>query len=242
MANEYYRAYEERYRIVRSVTEEIWGHSPEDDDLAAAIGCWVKENDLAGKRVMEFACGEGACAVLLGRAGCIYHGADIAPTALETAKKLAGGMENVSFSLMDLVRESAGEAVYSAALDVSGLHMLVTDSDRAAYLKNMYNALVPGGCAMFWQESFRIDAYEGEVHDFADWERRTGLDFNTPEKRTIGESGREVMLKLLPARPRTEAGYRAEMEKAGFVVEEIRPIADNGFMAMSACIKVRKPL
>jgi len=239
--SEYYRAYEERYRIVHAVTDELWGHSPEDEAFVQTLTDWVNDNRLLGRRVIEFACGEGASAPVLADLGCVYQGVDIAPTAIGIAKKLAGDRANVSFDVLDMVHQSPGTGEYDAALDVSGLHMLVTDQDRAAYLMNVYEALKPGGCAMFWQESYRRDAYEGEVADIDAWKRETGLDFDTPEKRRIGE-GQEVMLKLLPARPKNEAGYRAEMERAGFVVDEFLELGDSDFIALSACIKVHRPL
>jgi ubiquinone/menaquinone biosynthesis C-methylase UbiE len=239
---EYYRAYEERYRIVREAFDGLWGHSDEDKAYVEALDNWVNENSLSGKRVIEFACGEGMGAVILSDAGCIYHGVDIAPTALEMAHRLAGTRKNVTFDLLDMVKQSPSEGEFDAALDVSGLHMLVTDVDRNAYLKNVFRCLKPGGCAMFWQESYRCDAYEGMVESIAQWEKLTGLDFNTPEPRRIGNSGKEVMIKLLPARPRTETGYRTEMEKAGFVVDEFNALGDGSFMSSSAAIKVHKPL
>ena len=238
---EYYRAYEERYRIVREASDGLWGHSKEDKAYVEALNDWVNENSLSGKRVIEFACGEGMGAVILSDAGCIYHGVDIAPTALETARRLAGMRHNVTFEFLDMVKQSPPEGEFDAALDVSGLHMLVTDADRDAYLKNVFNCLKPCGCAMFWQESYRSDAYEGTVESIAQWGEMTGLDFDTPEPRRIGSSGKEVMLKLLPARPRTEAGYRAEMERAGFVVDEFYTLGDSSFMSSSAAIKVHKP-
>jgi len=239
---EYYRAYEERYRAVRQVSQEIWGHSEKDGTLKAALEKWVSRNSLKGRRVLEFACGEGAAAVMLADMGCLYRGVDIAPTALETAKKTAAGRANVEFGLLDMVEESAGTQEYDAVLDISGLHMLVTDAHRMAYLKNAFEALRPGGCALFWQESYRTDAYEGEVESIAQWAEMTGLDFDTPEERNIGDTGKTVMLKLLPARPRTAEGYRREMEYAGFVVDGITELASGGFIATSAAIQVHRPL
>lgn len=239
---EYYRAYEERYRIVRSASDSLWGHTLEDTAYVEALTGWVRENALSGKRVIEFACGEGTGALILSDAGCLYHGVDIAPTALKTAAKLAGTCRNVTFELLDMVRQTPSGGEFDGALDVSGLHMLVTDADRAAYLGNVFSSLRPGGCALFWQESYRIDAYEGSVDSIDVWQKLTGLDFNTPQKRKTGVDGTEVMLKLLPARPRTKAGYRAEMERAGFIVDEINELGDSAFMASSAVIKVHRPI
>lgn len=238
--SEYYRAYEERYRAVRDVGDFIWGHCTDDVQLVAALKGWVGEYGLAGKRVAEFACGEGTGGVLLCGLGCVYEGYDIAPTAVKICRERLKEYPEAKVGLMDMVNERLEADSLDGAVDISGLHMLVTDADREKYLGNVRHALKPGATALFWQESYREDAYEGAVESIDDWMKETGLDFVMPQKRTIGDTGREVMLRLLPARPRSREGYAREFEKAGFEVVWIREIKDSDFMAMSAGILVRK--
>ena len=239
--SEYYRAYEARYRAVREIGEFTWGHTPDDAQLAGAVGDWVRAYDLTGKTVAESACGEGAGGVLLCRLGCIYNGYDIAPTAVEIARQAVAGFPGAKVEQRDIVAQPLPENSVDGALDVSGLHMIVTDADRAAYIGNIFNALKSGGSALFWQESYRSEAYEGAVTDIEDLMRLTGLDFNTPQKRRIGNSGKEVMLPLLPARPRTKEGYVREFENAGFRVVRMQVIKDSDFMESSIGILVEKP-
>ena len=66
MKTPYYMAYEKRYRTVFEAGVSRWGHSPDDPILYETLKAWVEENDLVGKKVVEFACGEGACGVILG--------------------------------------------------------------------------------------------------------------------------------------------------------------------------------
>ena len=237
--NEYYRAYEERYRAVSEAGGDWWGHRPDDARLRESLEKWVCENSLKGKKVIEYACGEGACGIILSSLGCIYRGVDIAPSAVDRTNYHLAEFPGAHADVLDMVRERAAEAGYDAALCVSGLHMLVTDSDRAAFLNNVFHALKPGGCAYFYQEAYRRDAYEGHVESIDQWQRITGLDFNTPQPRIMGE--KQVMLKLLPARPRTEAGYRSEMQDAGFEIVCFRELAESDFIPMSAEIKLRRP-
>ena len=230
----YYGAYEERYRRLEEAGGGTWGHRAEDDWLKGEISSWVHGENIA--RVMEFACGEGAGGAILKALGCIYTGADISPTALAKARALMGS--DADLRLIDMVEECPGEEIFDGALDISGLHMLITDGHREKYLRNVYRCLKRGGTAFFLQESYRRDAYEGAVGSIKEWQEITGLDFSTPQPRMFGD--REVMLKLLPARPRNEAGYRAEMENAGFKVEYVRELAESDFMPCSAAILVRK--
>ena len=240
--SEYYRQYEERYRAVQNVGDFTWGHTAKDAQLVAALSEWVAEYGLSGKRVAEFACGEGAGGVLLCGMGCVYEGYDIAPTAVALTRRALAGYPGAKVEQLDMVKERLGASAYDGAVDISGLHMLVTDSDRAAYLKNVYDMLKPGATALFWQEAYNENAYGGEVASIDDWKAMTGLDFDTPEKRRIGKSGRDVMLRLLPARPRSREGYIADFERAGFEVVRIQEIKDSDFMARSAGILVRKPV
>jgi hypothetical protein len=57
----YYLAYEDRYRAVYDAGIDYWGHSPENTVLYETLKKWVEDNRLQGKKVIEFACGEGAC-------------------------------------------------------------------------------------------------------------------------------------------------------------------------------------
>ena len=60
MDKPYYLAYEERYQTAFAAGIDYWGHDPGDTTLAEALDGWVRANRLSGRRVIEFACGEGA--------------------------------------------------------------------------------------------------------------------------------------------------------------------------------------
>ena len=88
------------------------------------------------------------------------------------------------------------EAVFDAALDVMGFHMIITDADRRSYLGNMFRSLRPGAPAFFIHESYREEAYSGPVASFADWERISGSDYSIPQERQIGDTGKTVLIPL----------------------------------------------
>ncbi len=130
--SEYYLNYEERYQAVQAVGDYLWGHLPDDHQLVAALNGWVDEHDLRSKSIVEFACGEGVCAEMLCRMGCAYQGYDIAPTAVDIARRRIANFPHAQISRLDMVKEALSEGSADGVLDVSGLHMLVTDSDRCA--------------------------------------------------------------------------------------------------------------
>ncbi len=241
MSRPYYFAYEERYQKIH-VLKTLWGHSPQDEELRSILSRWVQTHNLSEKQIAEFACGEGGSGVILSELGCIWHGFDVAASAIECARSLTECFPDAYCEVRDLIRQSLPTETYDAALDVMGLHMLVTDADRKAYLQNLFNCLKRGAPALFVHESFRADAYEGNVSSIEEWAHITGLDFHTPQPRRIPYSDEITLLPLLPARPKRRAGYITELESIGFIVEEFLEMGENEKCICSACICVRKPL
>lgn len=246
MNEPYYMAYEKRYRAVFAAGVKRWGHSPDDRILADTLEQWVDANHLRGKRIIEYACGEGACGVILSRLGCIWHGVDVSPAAVEKAREAVRDCPNASVSVLDMVRDTvSGE--YDAALDCMGFHMLVTDQDRSTYLKNAWNSLKDGAPMLFFRQSYRSEespeaVYKGTVHSITEWEAVTGSDYSTPQlRRTSTEDGTaEVFIPLVPARANDREGYTEEMTRAGFTVERFTEMPESEAIRYAASIYVRK--
>ncbi len=232
----YYGRYEDRYRAVYAAGAPAWGHCADDPGLRAILSQWAAREQLAGKRVIEFACGEGASGAVLSALGVLYTGADIAPTAIARARTNLKGFPGARILELDMVKGRA-DGTYDAALDVMGIHMLVTDADRADYLRNARAVLRKGAPMLFFRVSYRENAYEGPVARFEDWVRITNDDYETPTPRFAGDI--EVMLPLLPARAMNRAGYERELEAAGFAVEALDPAQSDGHILLSATIRAR---
>lgn len=245
MKDPYYMAYEKRYQAVFAAGAAWWGCPPDEEVRYRALERWVEENSLKSKSVVEYACGEGACGVILSELGCVYHGVDVSPTAAEKARKRLEKYPNATVSVLDMVKERvSGE--YDAALDCMGLHMLITDDDRACYLRNAYASLKEGAPMLFFRESYREDGtYRGVVHSIDEWARITGDDYETPQPRqvrnTADGSTMEVLIPFLPARAKDKIGYTEEFEEIGFTMENFMEMDVSWAIAHSASIYVRKP-
>ncbi len=239
----YYLAYEQRYQAVFAAGAERWGHSPDDEELYHTLTQWVTDNHLVGKRIIEFACGEGAGGVILAQLGCLYHGVDISPSAIAKATEAMKDYPNATVSQLDMVKEQA-DGTYDAALDCMGLHMLITDADRAAYLRNACAVLNSGAPMLFYKEAYREDEHiiKVPVSSYEQWVKLTGYDYETPTARSVEtEHGEmQVMLPLLPARANDREGYMREMEAAGFEVEDIVKMNQSQSIAYGASIYVKK--
>ena len=244
MNEPYYKAYEKRYQAAFSAGAERWGHSPDDEVLYNTLKSWVEENNLQGKRIIEYACGEGACGVILSELGCIYHGVDISPSAIERTKKLLEKYPNATVEVLDMVKESVKEK-YDAALDCMGFHMLVTDKDRELYLKNAYNSLKEKSPMLFFRESYRKDGtHNGIVNSVEEWAQITGEDYNTPQLRQVRNADNgsmmEIFVPLLPARAKDKKQYVNELNKIGFHIEKFIEMNVSNAIPYSASIYVRK--
>ena len=238
----YYMAYERRYEAAYAAGIEFWGHAPHNERLLNALIAWVDENDLRGKRVIEFGCGEGASGVILAELGCVYCGYDVAPSAIEKASERLAPYANAAAEVCDLAHPQ-NLGAFDAALDVMALHMLVADSDRKQYLENMCNALKPNAPVLFYRECYRDNAYSGAVADFDEWKRiYPDVDYDTPQLRTALHTGSEVEVNvpLLPSRVKTEDDYRTELSAAGFEVLLFTPEAEDDQIYYSATIHAKK--
>ena len=229
----YYGVYENRYRQVYNASGQRWGTAPDDPLLVETLHRWIEDHQLAGKRIIEFACGEGGPGVVFAGKGCLYHGVDISTAALETARTTLAAFPSATVARLDMVRERP-DGRYDAAFDCMGLHMLVLDSDRAAYLANAFASLVPGAPMLFYHESHDPNASEEHVASFAEWLTLTQDDYHTPERRTDIPNV-ELYIPKVPSRARSDEGYRCEFEAAGFIVERIDHIKPGW-----ATIHVRK--
>ena len=83
-------------------------------------------------------------------------------SAVERAKQALEGYPTATVSLLDMVNERVG-SIFDAAIDVMGLHMLITDVDRKKYLANVNASLIQGAPALFFRESYNEAAHSGKV-------------------------------------------------------------------------------
>jgi len=242
MEEPYYLAYEHRYKKVYEAGIERWGHRPDDEVLLQTLTKWVDDHQLRGKKIIEFACGEGGCGEILSRLGCVYHGVDIAPSALEKARSALKPYPDATISLLDMVNDAIPGS-YDAALDCMGLHMLVLDSDRRKYLRNTFHCLHPGAPMLLFRESYKADAYAGAVGSFEQWQAISGGDFTTPRKLSAAHNGIDIEISapFVPGRARTKEDYFKEMTDAGFAVDDFIEMESNQQCPFSATIYVHKP-
>ena len=238
----YYLRYEDRYKQAYEAGIKLWGHTEADEELSSTLSKWVKDNNLYGKRIIDFGCGEGAGGVILSQLGCIYHGVDIAPSAIEKARSMLEKYPNATVSVHNLVEDDITEK-YDAAIDIMGLHVIVLDDDRKKYLVNAYNCLKDNAPMLFFREWYEKDVVEEVIDSIERWAAITGIDYTTPKIKTVSHVGKEVEVNMtyIPARGNSKEGYIKEMCAAGFEVEHFVEMEPSIQIPHSASIFVRKP-
>lgn len=237
----YYHDYEKRYRAVYSAGANRWGCAPDDPWLISTLTGWIDENNLRGKRIIEFACGEGACGEIISKLGCRWVGVDVSPSAIEHTRAAVAQYDTATAIVYDCVTGNFADfGEFDAGIDVMGLHMLVTDSDRKAYLGNFSKLLKPDSPALFLRESYRESAYCGSVDSVDEWAKINSLDLAAPSLRTISGSDKTVMLPLLAARTRNLDGYTRDFASAGLSVERFSETENCREIPYSASFFLRK--
>ncbi|MGD8816669.1 MAG: class I SAM-dependent methyltransferase [Acidobacteriota bacterium] len=131
-----YMLHEERYRQLLSSGRQGWEDNEQHArslDLLARIMTWSEVPQ--GGRALELGCGDGRKSLWLARRGWAVSGVDIAPTAIEWARRKAGAAElQVDFrvgSVLDLADFADGEL--DLVIDGHCAHCIV-GADRAALL------------------------------------------------------------------------------------------------------------
>ena len=240
--SEYHLSYEKRYKKVYEAGADYWGHTPNDDELTKYLTEWVNRHNLKGKRVIEFFCGEGASGVILSELGCVYHGVDISPTAIQKAKDSLTKYPNAVVTELNVVTGKI-DGLYDAALDVMGFHMLVSDPDRKGYLNNAFSCLINEAPIFFFREQCEENANDNFINSFDEWLAVSKHDYNSSRDMNFKKDGKEIKIQLpyVPGRSKTKAGYIHELTEAGFIINSIIDMELNGKCGESVSIHTHKP-
>lgn len=160
-------AYDEHYRTLwhsRQFTRESLqatlaffldvpeGGDPNGNEIQHALRA-VGAPDLAGRRVLDCACGTGVCSIYFALAGARVCGFDRSPVAVAIAGESArrsGVGERVSFSVADARKLPYPDRAFDAVFCQSALHILV-DYDECP--TELARVLKPGGRAVFCDEA-----------------------------------------------------------------------------------------
>ncbi len=163
--------------------------------------CLSLLGDVAGKRVLDAACGPGLYATELIRRGAEVVGFDQSPRMVEIARERASQGD---FRVHDLTDPLSWLADDSVDLVLFALAIEYVD-DRVAALRELRRVLRPGGALVF-----------SRLHPTGDWLRHGGSYFDVRMIHETWSPGWQVHYWLAPLQVTCEEVYRA-----GFLIERL---------------------
>jgi SAM-dependent methyltransferase len=143
---------------------------PYDEWLGDLEG-WAREAGLAGRRLLDVACGTGNSFLPMLARGYEVVGCDLSPAMLARARAKAGGRARVVVADMRAL-PWRGRFHLATCIDDS-LNYLLTTHDLVAALRGIGRALTPGGLAVFDTNSLGAyrTGFAGELSLEADGNR-----------------------------------------------------------------------
>ncbi|HWJ64758.1 MAG TPA: class I SAM-dependent methyltransferase [Acidimicrobiales bacterium] len=158
--------------------------------------------DVAGKRVLDAACGPGIYAEELLARGADVVGFDASAAMVELARARTGGRAELRVHSMEEPLPWLDDASVDVVLSALAHHYV---TDRVGFLREAHRVLRPGGAAVI-----------STHHPAADWVRLGGPYFEARPVTEVWSKGWEITAWQVPLSQLTE-----EFAAAGFVIERL---------------------
>lgn len=142
---EYYKAYEYRYKKIHNEENAQWAGDTPSEILADYLKKYKISNN---SKILEIGCGEGQNAIFLMKKGYKISASDVSSEAISWCKKKARENDvGDNFFVMDILNNNLKEE-YDFIYSISTLHMLTRDDDRKKFLDFIYSHLKDDGKAL----------------------------------------------------------------------------------------------
>ena len=139
---EYYKAYEERYKIIHD-NGMLWEYNIPTEELLEYLKSWsINKKD----KILDLGCGEGRDAINLLNEGYNITAIDYSKTAIKKCNELSNYKYENKFKEFDIFEEELEEK-YKIIYSISVLHMFVLEKDRIKYFDFIKNHLEKDGKA-----------------------------------------------------------------------------------------------
>ena len=156
--NEYYKAYEKRYKQVYD-KEMMWSSNKPTLDVLNII---KKLNITKNAKILDLGCGEGRDIIYLLNKGYNVLGIDYSKTVIAKCNEITYNKFSNNFIALDIFQDNLNESfdfIYSVAV----LHMFVLQLHRDLYLKFIYEHLTYDSKALVCIMGNGIDTYESDI-------------------------------------------------------------------------------
>lgn len=174
MYNNYYKAYEERYKQVHKANM-LWTSILNTPDIIKFIGDYkITKED----RILDLGCGEGRDAIYLLDKGYNVLAIDYSISAINMCNKLSNNKYIESFKRLDIIEDTLDEKfkyIYSIAV----LHMFVLSKHRNKYFSFICNHLEDNGRCLLCVIGNGKQNYQSDIKEAFKNTERTIMNNNT---------------------------------------------------------------
>lgn len=210
MKNDYYKAYDKRYRQTYE-NNSLWEISERTKEV---IDTLKKYKITKNSNILELGCGEGRDAIYLLDNGYNVLGVDYSFTVIDKCNELTNYKYVNNFKQLDLIENSLNEKfdfIYSVAV----IHMFVLDEHRNKFYNFIYDHLKDNGIALI------ISMGDGALEINSDLEKA----FDDTKRVNIN-TNKEIMVASTSCRVKKIDEMEKEIKLNNFEILEEKIIDD----------------
>lgn len=160
MENEYYKAYDKRYKQVYE-KNRLWATRKNTKEVIATIKKYkISKHD----KILDLGCGEGRDALFLLNEGFNVTAIDYSNEVINKCNELTDNKYPENFKQLDIFEDALDDKfkfIYSIAV----MHMFVLDIHRNKYLTFIYNHLEDSGLALICVMGDGKKEYASDIND-----------------------------------------------------------------------------
>lgn len=224
MENEYYKAYDQRYKQVHE-KNMLWATTKNTKEVIYVIEKYkISKRD----KILDLGCGEGRDASFLLNEGYNVTAIDYSNEAINKCNELTNNKYQENFKQLDIFKDLLDDKfkfIYSIAV----MHMFVLDIHRNKYLKFIYNHLEDSGLALICVMGDGKKEYASDINDAL-----------KNSKRKLLHNNEDVEVATTSCRIVNMDTFKNELTNNGFLIKRMWISEDIPEFDKSMCAIVTK--
>lgn len=224
MENEYYKAYDQRYKQVHE-KNMLWATTKNTKEVIDVIEKYkISKRD----KILDLGCGEGRDASFLLNEGYNVTAIDYSNEAINKCNELTNNKYQENFKQLDIFKDLLDDKfkfIYSIAV----MHMFVLGIHRNKYLKFIYNHLEDSGLALICVMGDGKKEYASDINDAL-----------KNSKRKLLHNNEDVEVATTSCRIVNMDTFKNELTNNGFLIKRMWISEDIPEFDKSMCAIVTK--
>lgn len=173
MKEEYYKAYDKRYKQIYDLNL-LWEKREPTKEVIDVINKYnINKND----KILDLGCGEGRDSIYLLDKGYDVLAVDYSVNVINKCNELTNNKYINNFKQFDLIKDKLNDK-YKFIYSIAVLHMFVEDSHRNSFYKFIYNHLEENGIALIICMGDGIKEYKSNIEEAFNDTKRVNTNNN----------------------------------------------------------------